>query len=543
LKSSVHRALTVLGVICEYRECSVDPTWNDEMENAEEAILLPEADLTWENYGMSCNSLFKSYLSKKDSPTKCRALAALKGLFVAHPHLLLQMDHVGLFDDIMSNAAGEPLQLEALECWRNILEAEERRIDSGQADAKMEADGKVTLSKRISGDQNGDATLFGGVLTSHSKRLFEMTKDPRPTIRLSTLQLLGLLLRQGLLNPNEVVPHLFALQGDTENEGIRSSALRLLIMEGDKRPDTLRQRICAGVKEAYNFQRLVYPAKRQVSAVVVTKREKCVVVESIFGSVFEECIVKNRKQRFGLYKTLLGLFEVDHEDGSNALSDAIAKDLALLSFAAQILAHLPYNTASDPLYIIHHLTSITTLQGLYITDRFAELLRPYGVSSDDELDESNASEDAFEKAAGSKFPSRTQEARPLMSKDFDMKSFVRLVHEATSVTLLLRLKNFLCTKYNLSASRCLDYDPMSKERLCDKGIPVAKFSEAFDATVADSNGVVDKDILLRQYAEFRRCMRLENTVPVRFNGTGEDLDGEEDESSRRKRSSNEIECA
>ena len=516
MKSSVHRALTVLGVICEHRESSVDlALWKGDVGDEVEAFLVSEGDLTWENFTMSCYSLFRSYLSKRDSPTKCRAVASLKGIFVSHPHFLLKLDHVGLFDEIMSDSAGELLQLEALECWRNILEAEERRIDSGQADSQMDADENVTVSKRISGDQNGDATLFGGVLTNHSARLFEMTKDSRSTIRLSTLQLLGLLLHQGLLNPNEVVPHLFALQGDTENEAIRTLALKLLIVEGEKRPDTLRQRICAGVKEAYSFQRLVYSSKVQVSSVVKSSNEN---ITCIFGPVFEACIVKNRKQRLGLYKTLLGLFEVDDLDGLDVHSDPNVKDLSLLAFAAQILAHLPYNTPSDPLYIIHHLTSTTTLQVLNITDQLDEVLRPHGIlPDDDELDDSNAPKDLFEKAAESKFPSRTQEARPLMSKGFDMNRFTKLVRCASSVTLLLRLKAFLCATYNLSLARCLEYDPNAKVPLCEKGIPSVKFSKPFDTYALEHKGAIEKDKLLRQYAEFRRLIRLENACPIRFN--------------------------
>jgi cohesin loading factor subunit SCC2 len=524
LKSSVHRSLTVLGILCEYRESSVDLSmWKDDMVDEVDAFLVPEGDLTWGNFTMSCYSLFRNYLSKSDVPTKCRAVAALKGIFVSHPHFLLKLDHVGLFDEIMSDSAGELLQLEALECWRNILEAEERRIESGMADSQMDSDENITLSKRISGDQNGDATLFGGVLTNHSQRLFEMTKDHRPAIRMSTLQLLGLLLRQGLLNPNEVVPHLFALQGDTENEAVRKTALQLLIVEGEKRLDTLRQRVCAGVKEAFNFQRIVYSSKFQVSAVVKSKSGN---VESIFGSVFEACIVKNRKQRLGLYKSLLGLFEGGDMDGPE---NQFSKDLSLLSFAAQILAHLPYNTASDPLYIIHHLTSIATLQVLYVKDRLAELLRPYGVfHDDDELDDNSSTKDAFEKAAESKFPSRTQEARLLMSKEFDLKSFLKIVQDASSVALLLRLKAFLCSTYNLSPTRCLEYEPNAKERSCDKGVPTVKFSESFDAKAVDCKGMVDKDMLLRQYAEFRRLVRLENTCAMGLHGSSHALDDEED---------------
>lgn len=63
----------------------------------------------------------------------------------------------------------------------------------------MDSDGNITVSKKVSGDQDGDATLFGGVLTNHSKRLFDMTHSKHPQLRFSALELLGLLLRQGLV--------------------------------------------------------------------------------------------------------------------------------------------------------------------------------------------------------------------------------------------------------------------------------------------------------------------------------------------------------
>jgi len=285
-KNSTHRALTVLGLLCENHEEAVDSdTWGNE-DNLD---LVPLDELEWDNFTPACYRLFSLYLHKRDSGTKCKALAALKGVFLAHPYALLSMDHLNLFDKVMHDDAGIPLNLEALECWKNILAAEERRIDSGMADAKMDADGTITVSKRISGDQDGDATLFGGVLTSHADRLFEMLHSKHAVIRKSTLELLGLLLRQGLVNPNEAVPFLFALQGDTENEIIRSLALQLLITEGEKRPDILRQRISAGVKQAYNFQRSVYPEKAQVSSVVKKGKSQ---ITSIFDTVFP-CIATN----------------------------------------------------------------------------------------------------------------------------------------------------------------------------------------------------------------------------------------------------------
>lgn len=341
----------------------------------------------------------------------------------------------------------------------------------------MENDDKITVSKKISGDQDGDATLFGSMLTNHTQRLFEMTQSPEKTLRFGSLELLSVLLRQGLVNPNEAVPFLFALQGDIENPAIRSLALKLLMTEGARRPDMLRQRVCAGAKQAYAFQKSAYATKGTISAVVNVRRGRTVATECIFDSVFKEGVASIRKQRHGLFSNLLSLFEIGEENIDAEVSEndtprrrrrkskskaaASIKDLDLLSFASQILAHLPYTAVGDPLFIIHKLDSIVTLQGAELIDRFASVLRTVGLG-EDALDELNVGEDALERAAKSKFPSRTNEATLLSKEKFDFARFTRLCNEGAALILLLRLKSFLRRLFNLSESRMQEYDPTAK---------------------------------------------------------------------------------
>jgi cohesin loading factor subunit SCC2 len=525
IRSNTHRALTVLGLICQEHPDSLDSsTWGDEVESQDEDIL-PASELTWSTLTLACYRIFSKFLQKRDYATKCAALRALGGIFVAQPRLMLKLEQIGLIADVMSDESHASVQLEALQCWRNILLAEEKRVDDGHAKAKMDADQNITVSNRISGDQDGDASLFGGVLTNHAPRLFEMTQSQDKRIRFAALDLLGLLLRQGLVNPNEAMPYLMALQGDVDNSHIRSLALRLLMTEGEKRPDALRQQVCAGVKQAYAFQRAVYSKKSSVSALIKVQRGKGTDLECVFDSVFKECVASSQKQRLGLFKNLLILFELSDVNQSNGKARASLIDFPLLSFASQILAHLPYSNAGDPLFIIHHIGSMVTLQGAQVVDRFASLLRPLGLSSSDEYDEANASADALELAARSKFPSRTQEARPMSSKDFDMPGFLELCSEAAALILLLRLKTFLRKLYNLSETRCLEYDPSSKDKIGEKGISKAELSKPFDASIPmamHSQKAVDKDALIRQYAEFRILMRAETSADARASGSDDE---------------------
>jgi cohesin loading factor subunit SCC2 len=108
----------------------------------------------------------------------------------------------------------------------------------------MESKTNITVSNKISGDQDADATLFGGILTNHAQRLLEMTQFRDEGLRFAALDLIGHLMRQGQVNPNETVPFLLVLKGDVEKDDIHFLALKLLTIEGEKRPDMLRQRVC-----------------------------------------------------------------------------------------------------------------------------------------------------------------------------------------------------------------------------------------------------------------------------------------------------------
>jgi len=238
-------------------------------------------------------------------------------------------------------------------------------------------------------------------------------------------------------------------------------------------------------------------------------------VESIFGQIFKESIRSSRKQREGLYRSLLGLFEVGEDEdvegrrkkkrSESKSGETYVEKLPLLSFAVQVLAHLPYNTANDPLFIIYSIASNAMLHGAQLLDRLAAFLRPHGLSPADEVDDSVEEEDELEQASKLKHPSRSKGVVAILKSGFDIAEFAELCAEGASVVLLLRLKEFLQKAYNLSETRCIEFDPNRKERIADKAICVPDSMAVFNGNVVAS--VHDKDALIRQYTEFRQIMR------------------------------------
>jgi hypothetical protein len=117
-RSGVFRGLTALGNVCGCINVTIE--WDAELESGDLQPLSAD-QLNWSVLLISCYRVFAKYLQKKDTATRCQALSALKGLFLSQPQLLLNMDHRGLFDDVMAASAPMELQHEALECWRSIL--------------------------------------------------------------------------------------------------------------------------------------------------------------------------------------------------------------------------------------------------------------------------------------------------------------------------------------------------------------------------------------------------------------------------------------
>lgn len=537
-KCNVQRALSILGCLCKSHAVENDDTsWMD--ETPEKTLTMPE-DVTWQTMVEACYKIFVTYLATSDVETKCSSMNALGGIFISRPRVLLAMQQAGTIEAIMAPDSEPELQLNALRCWREILLAEEHRIESGEAKAKMESNQSITVSNKISGDQDSDATLVGGVLTCHSQRLHDLTKDKNKRIRYACVDLLSHLLRQGLLNPFQTIPFLFGLQGDVAAPEIRALALQLLISEGEKRPDMLRQRICAGVKNAFAFQRSVYPDKETTAAIVKTEGG-ATAYECIFSGVFKECIRNTKKQKQGLFTNLLGLFDTGETDEYSKKKKKGNVGLPLLAFTAEMLAYLPYNAATDPLFIIYHVQSLAALHGSQHLDNIIAFLQDQGFPVD--VNDDNNKQDDLEIAAKAKRPSRTKQASLLNKRSFDILRFEMLCETAASFILLLRLKAYLRKVYNLSETRCLVYSPDGAERNFDKIASSISSMPRFDSRIpgffrreigdkADPRERdVDRDAVILLYAEFRRLLRMEQTAGSRI-AEMEDDDDEKDIPSR-----------
>lgn len=489
-RNNIHRALSVLGFICRHHNGSSQTIINGDVQDFVE---VSPSDLNWENLPSSCYIIFKTYLTKRDTSTKCKSLRAIAGIFSSYPRIMLAFEQEGTLCEVMSSDAQPELQLEALQCWREILTTEEQRVESGEAKRQMESKANITTSKKISGDQDGDASLIGACCIQHAPRIFAMTSSIDPKIRLNSLLLIETLLRQGLVNPMEMIPVLFGLQGDLKHPQIRLCAHKLLVEETEKRPDMIRQLLSEGIRHCYDFQNKIYKDNDAITAVIRNKGPNNIVqIECIFGQIYKDSIRNSRSHSIRVIKSLLNRFTSKEPDESPM------SRVPLLSFTSEVLAYLPYNHLGDVLFVIHNIATIVSLESNEVLTNMNSFLGPYGLSDKDAS--------AIE---SDKFHQIVTKAR---FKKKDKMKFAELCAAANSIVLLIRLSTFLREAYGgVTTNRLVEYHPGEKERITDRGISriddTLTFCSKFPNATSSDGKQIDLDVLAKQYIEFCRIYK------------------------------------
>jgi hypothetical protein len=593
----VQRGLVVLGSVCRFRRARAHGDHDDdldaELEDDEDdddeqfevdaegrtmrreqaaagasaaattTTTLPEV-LSARNLRSACYRVFTKFLDKGSPVVAQNALRGLSSQLIGSPRLMLLASRDGVVGSVLKHPS--PLvRLEALNSWRQILEAEEHRVESGLARRQMQnrmqdADKKpnkptakggqksggvrfggadddedpeaeqeseeeerdkfeenfqreqlevetmATVTRRqVQGDQDADSSVVGGVLQVHvasvQNLLFE-SSSPSTTgtkIRSAAAALLAVMLRQGLVNPLQVLPSVVALLGDAEDK-LRSEGLRLLLVEDEKHPEFLKQRFVEGVALAFSLQTRVSGVARPLVRGDSSKQQQK-QQQSIFAGVYSQCIRQNRAKRQGILKSLLSLFEhkragevkswmknsqaigskVDADVGTGAASfknrkgrdredSDVVLDLSFLSFLAQTLCFLPYDVQEEALFVINHVSRFVSYEGSALLKRFHTGLVDTGVTvaedSEDEL------EDDDNEGGGNQSPTKKQKGGEAASSSGGDQSIVstgtatpapfqlrQLGCESVAVCMLLRVKHYLKEVYHLSNAKCTDYAP------------------------------------------------------------------------------------
>eukprot|EP00981_Chlorochromonas_danica_P006509 scaffold1404_cov173-Ochromonas_danica.AAC.5 len=513
--AQVQRCLVVLGGVCAHAKklktvlLSLSPHFKGTAKKwiqANEQVAVQRIDLfqRLEPHLLtgSCYAAAAFALSLNDEAVRARAVQTLCDTFLGNPRLMLIAQSTSLLSELLDLSNGSVIHERLLVGLRNLLVKEEAVLEKNVTLHQLEQTG-VSLSahsKKVLGpaDTDSDATIGGFVIQHHLPMLTKFLSHSSSVLRLACLQLLGSLLRQGMVCPLDAFGLLIMLQCDRD-EHIRSEALQVLLMEDERHPTFMENRLREGVDLSYEFQKSIYEVAQAGST---TSRGE---IEPFFGPLYTLSIQPNKRRWQGFLQALLrkctllaqscAVQTKASQQSSKLLCTSVDNALSQTQYLVAVLASLPFSTSEEVHYILHWINrnipyemSVLLVEikaklndcGVDVgSEEFnvapvALLSPPVLVSSENEGPIRSASK---KKKAKTVLPSTPQQEElrdilkmKLSTLDSDEVSR-RLLGIACTMSelrckeMLIRLKCFLKMSYGLTDERCVAYDPKAKAQV------------------------------------------------------------------------------
>ena len=496
--AQLQRCLVVLGNVCLHsRKChslllkgiDLDKINHDNLECASKDVRLFDKGLKPNCiYGMAYAAILFA-LKLQNTPIQVRAIQALCSVFVGCPKLMMLAEETGIITILFSN---EDARIERfLQSLKEMLVIEEMRLENGLALNEMKQSG-VNLGNKVLGpnEQDADTSVAGFVLSQHMTTLLSLTHHNIASVRFESLQLLGTMLRQGVICPLEVIALFVAMQGDPD-QNIRKESLRLLHLEDEKHPIFLDNRVVEGMEMSYLHQiktiGVALPLDEIISDDTNNDIQAALSYSSIFNSIYTTCIQSNRKRRNDFLYGLLKRMEVMLENlrVSTITVKSAGQIWETISFLATTMCHFSFDHYEEPLQLIYWINRNIPLNSSILLTSMRELLLNFGASKRDVSKmqgpavgsapgKKDIKEISLEKEKNSTgwedgliFDENVLKEK--LSADisdnattYDINLLEKLVvksAESRGCEALLRVKSYLKSIYSISDEKCQQYSP------------------------------------------------------------------------------------
>lgn len=211
----------------------------------------------------------------------------------------------------------------------------------------------------------GDALsgMASRIIQLYLKDILNSLLNSNVAVRLNSMKVIQLVLRQGLVHPITIVPYLVCLSTDTTQENAHRADHHL--QEIDKQyPGFVNMKSQAGIQLSYELQTILQQHTKDPSVIV------------------RGFMVKEKgEQPTALNAFLYTLLRVTKPQ-RRALVQAIIKQfddrttLRQMLYLADNLAYFPYTVQDEPLYIIHQIDLLITVVGTSLLQTFKDSLKP-----------------------------------------------------------------------------------------------------------------------------------------------------------------------
>eukprot|EP00941_MAST-03F_sp_MAST-3F-sp1_P000161 g161.t1 len=381
--SSIQRAIYVLGLLSRDYNFNDDNENGDsinsekivENENTEKETIQLTNELVVGKMNRSMYEIIVLYCNASHLGIQSQSIRALFCLCSRNPRFLLQKaTSIHLRKSLKSKQV--KLRGIALESLREMLQWEEKRLESNET--KMKLEDSHTTADMVRCDQAADSAIFMSFLASFMKRIYDSLFDKSLQIRRAAIRLLEVVMRQGIINPMTCLTKLIALQtGDIDNL-VRSHAMT--IINSEHLNNNALVSICAaeGIIRGFYYSTKVALESRDFH--VYNNFQP-----SFVSQLYATCLQTPRKRQQSFIRSILAYFD-PHRSGlpgakllqnfcekSNFFGNIYCVKLLLLRYLAKVLMVLPYAIEEEVLFVIEQIERLISLRHGVIEEELSEI--------------------------------------------------------------------------------------------------------------------------------------------------------------------------
>ncbi|GAB6029016.1 hypothetical protein CHUAL_004804 [Chamberlinius hualienensis] len=295
------------------------------------------------------------FVRHPDENVKSMALTSLGSLCIRHYELMLGKEVKSLYNEMLTkDDAVVTLKCQVLKNIQTYLQEEEIRMIKQDSEwAKR--------SKKEDLKEMGDVTsgMASTIIQIYLKQILESYMHHQSNVRMAVIDVIQLILSQGLVHPVQIVPYLICMSTDSE-QSIRVKSDNQLKEIEKKYPGFIQMKSIAGVKMSYRLQKIA----GQDSGLTRGYRLPTTQGESIVGlnSHLYAVVRSSRQHRRAFILSLLKQFD-----------EQVKTPLHELLYLADNLAYFPFQMQDEPLFLVHHIDVFISVTGSNLLQTFREM--------------------------------------------------------------------------------------------------------------------------------------------------------------------------
>lgn len=438
------------------------------------------------------------FTSHEDEEVQLKALTAIGFFACRHYTFMLGPRLKDLYTQLLTDSmASIKLRCQVLKNLQVYLMEEELQMSKSDADWKKHS--KQEDLKEMGDIQSGMAST---VMQVYLKELMEAFFHENSQVRLTALNVITLVLKQGLVHPVQCIPYLICMGSDIET-AIRVKADQQLQEIEKKYPGFTHMKALQGMKASYRLQK-VFNSKNPMEPVRGRRFAEENQPQALIAFLYS-LLRANRSHRRGLLTSILNLFD-----------DSARISLEEQVFIADNLAYFAYQTQDEPLFIIHQTDIIVSVTGSNLLQTFRENLSQHHKKSQENGVEGGGLPNGDAKAEEI-FEEEDDNPESLLSKlPEDIKPLNDVMHLSQGCILLLVLKQHLKEMYGLTEGKIHRYSPTEAAKVYEKPLnrktlPIFEPQHTLQVlrSVYEENGRSEEEKrqkLVEDFLEFRDLM-------------------------------------